>query len=282
MAKFNYKVQDALGNFRSGTLEARDFKDARSIIERRGFKVIELAPVSSGLGPPPPLEEPPPLEAPPPVEPKNAPLGPPPQLPPEPTKAPPAMTFKAPEIKPIGNIEILAKDTGSRFHTGPAPRRGYRPPLGERILSLLPPVQVSRGIGAIIAAIGLIWLVASWTRPESTSTGSTTQVAQNAPQKFKLRVLGSVEVKGSLGDVELRVDLPDIPYQQTFHWAKIEHPRPGHFVIEVEFESTRKARQVILTARKPGLGEAVLPAQPIAPEGGELRAQVFHIPSLPK
>lgn len=260
MAKFNYKVQDPTGNFRSGTLEARDFKDARSIIEKRGFRVIELSPVSSGLGPPPPLEDPPPPKAP----------------PPQPVKEP-TLTFKA----PVGNIEILAKDSGSRYHTGPAPRRGYTPPLSERILSLLPPVQVSRGIAAVLAAIGLIWLVASWTRPES-SSGSANQVAQPATQKFQLKVLGSVDVKGSLGDVELRVDLPDIPYQQTFHWAKIDHPRPGHFVIEVEFESTRKAKQVILTARKPGLGEAVLPAQPIPPEGGELRGQTFHIPSLPK
>ncbi|MCW5866488.1 MAG: hypothetical protein KIS61_04425 [Candidatus Eremiobacteraeota bacterium] len=169
-------------------------------------------------------------------------------------------------------IKVQTKSATSRYHTGPAEARAYRPGLLQRLQDLFP-VHTVRAVMAVLIVVGLVWMVAGWRTPGARNPGSGPSRAPATPNltALKLQVEGSVEVVGSssLGDVQITVDLPEIPYQQTYDWTKLKHPRPGHFLVDVEFESTRKARQLIVHARKPGLGEASTEVIRIIPQGGK-------------
>lgn len=169
-------------------------------------------------------------------------------------------------------IQVATKSATSRYHTGPAAARPYRPDIFQRLYDVFP-VQTVRAVMAVLIVVGLVWMVAGWRTPGARSTGSGPSRTAATPNltAFKLQVEGSVEVIGSssVGDVQITVDLPEIPYQQTYDWTKLKHPRPGHFLVEVEFESTRKARQLIVHARKPGLGETSTEVIRITPQGGK-------------
>lgn len=297
MAKFNYKVLDPAGQPRSGVMEAHNLADAQRIIRSRGFTVVELEPAKSSLGPPPPLDLPEPEL---PVQEPSAPtgsgrLGPPPPLDlpearPTPMPSQPAVLEYRPAAQTsspnrIGKIEVHQKSSASLHHRGPAPRRGFRPSLLERWSSLLPSAKVSRNLALGLCLGGLVWMAITWKSPDSgTSSPVSKPSSQPGVQAFKLKVAGSVKLKdgGSLGDVQILLDLPEIPYQQTFDWSKLEHPKADGYLLEVKFESPRRAHKVILSARKPGYGSSTLPEQPIRPEGGELLRQDFLIgPSRP-
>ena len=169
-------------------------------------------------------------------------------------------------------IQVQNRPASSRYHTGPAAARAFRPGLVQRLQDLFP-ANVVRGVMAVLIVVGLIWMVAGWRSPGSSARGTGPARPASTPNltALKLQVEGSVEVIGStsVGDVQITVDLPEIPYQQTYDWSKLKHPRPGHFLVDVEFESTRKARQLIVHARKPGLGEASTEVIPIIPQGGK-------------
>lgn len=169
-------------------------------------------------------------------------------------------------------IQVQTRLTASRYHAGPAPARAYRPSLLQRIGEVFP-VHAVRALMAILIVVGLGWMVVGWRAPGSPARGVGPGRVTSTPSltALKLQVEGSVEVIGSssVGDVQITVDLPEIPYQQTYDWSKMKHPRPGHFLVDVEFESTRKARQLIVHARKPGLGEASTEVIPIIPQGGK-------------
>lgn len=169
-------------------------------------------------------------------------------------------------------IQVATKSATSRYHTGPAPVRPYRPGWFQRLHDMFP-VQTVRAAMILLSLVGLIWMVAGWRTPGARNPGAGPSRAPATPNltALKLQIEGSVEVVGSssVGDVQITVDLPEIPYQQTFDWTKMKHPRPGHFLVEVEFESTRKARQLIVHARKPGLGEASTEVIRITPQGGK-------------
>lgn len=169
-------------------------------------------------------------------------------------------------------IQVATRSATSRYHTGPAPARAYRPGLWQRLHDLFP-AQTVRAVMMILAVVGLVWMVVGWRTPGPRGSGSGPGRPAATPNltALKLQVEGSVEVVGSssVGDVQITVDLPEIPYQQTYDWSKMKHPRPGHFLVEVEFESTRKARQLIVHARKPGLGETSTDVIRITPQGGK-------------
>lgn len=169
-------------------------------------------------------------------------------------------------------IKVQPRSATSRYHTGPAEVRVYRPGLVQRLQDMFPAKTV-RAIMALLIVVGLVWMVVGWRSPGSQGAGSGPRRVAATPNltALKLQVEGSVEVIGSssVGDVQITVDLPEIPYQQTYDWSKLKHPRPGHFLVEVEFESTRKARQLIVHARKPGLGEASTEVIRITPQGGK-------------
>ena len=183
--------------------------------------------------------------------------------------------LEAPETQ----IKVQTRPATSRYHTGPATAREFTPSLGQRLQALFP-TQVVRGVMGTLMVVGLIWMVVGWKDPGRGGPGkSGSSLATPALNAFKLLVEGSVEVQGSssLGDVQISIDLPDIPYQQTYEWPKIKHPREGHFSIDVEFESARKARQLIVRARKPGLGEASTEAIPLKPGGGKATGLVLKV-----
>ena len=169
-------------------------------------------------------------------------------------------------------IKVTTRSATTRYHTGPAEARPFRPSLAQRLGDMFP-VATVRAIMAVLIVVGLLWMVAGWRSPGVSPTGQGPGRASATPNltALKLQVEGSVEVIGStsLGDVQITVDLPEIPYQQTYEWSKLKHPRAGHFLVEVEFESTRKARQLIVHARKPGLGEASTEVIHITPQGGK-------------
>lgn len=169
-------------------------------------------------------------------------------------------------------IQVQSRPASSRYHTGPAAARPFRPTLVQRLQEMFP-VNAVRGVMALLIVVGLIWMVAGWRTPGAPARGAGPVRPVSTPNltALKLQVEGSVEVVGStsVGDVQITVDLPEIPYQQTYEWSKLKHPRPGHFLVDVEFESTRKARQLIVHARKPGLGEASTEVIHIIPQGGK-------------
>lgn len=168
-------------------------------------------------------------------------------------------------------IKVQTKSATSRYHTGPAEARPYRPGLLQRFQDGFP-AKTMRALMAVLIVVGLTWMVAGWRSP-GLPRGSAVARPGATPNltALKLQVEGSVEVIGSssVGDVQITIDLPEIPYQQTYDWSKLQHPRPGHFLVNVEFESTRKARQLIVHARKPGLGEASTDVIRIIPQGGK-------------
>lgn len=168
-------------------------------------------------------------------------------------------------------IKVQTKSATTRYHTGPAEARPFRPGLLQRLQDMFP-VAIMRAVMAVLIVVGLVWMVAGWRSPGAPRSGGPER-ASATPNltALKLQIEGSVEVVGSssVGDVQITVDLPEIPYQQTYEWSKLKHPRAGHFLIDVEFESTRKARQLIVHARKPGLGEASTEVIHIIPQGGK-------------
>jgi hypothetical protein len=169
-------------------------------------------------------------------------------------------------------IQVQTRPATARYHSGPAPARAYRPGLLQRLADVFP-VNTVRALMAVLIVVGLGWMVVGWKTPGAPSRGAGPGRVTSTPNltALKLQVEGSVEVVGSssVGDVQITVDLPEIPYQQTYDWSKMKHPRPGHFLVDVEFESTRKARQLIVHARKPGLGEASTEVIRIIPQGGK-------------
>ena len=169
-------------------------------------------------------------------------------------------------------IKVSTKVATSRFQTGPATPREFDPGILERIGALFS-VQVVRIAMGTLIVVGLIWMVVGWRSQAVRGGTSGGPKPVNTPTltALKLQVEGSVEVIGSssVGDVQITIDLPEIPYQQTYEWSKLKHPRPGHFYVEVEFESTRKARHLIVHARKPGLGETSTEVISIPPDGGK-------------
>ena len=169
-------------------------------------------------------------------------------------------------------IKVQNRPATARYHSGPAQPRDFQPSLGQRFQALFPATVVRSMMGALVV-VGLIWMIAGWKTPTQGGTGKpAARLATPELNALKLIVEGSVEVEQypALGDVQVTVDLPDIPYQQTYEWVKLKHPRPGHFLIEIEFESTRRARQMIVRARKPGQGEASTEAIQLKPGGGKV------------
>lgn len=168
----------------------------------------------------------------------------------------------------------------TRYHAGPAPQREYRPGLVERLQSFFPTALV-RGFLGLLMLVGAVWMVVGWRTPQRPAKVGGTGPRQATPtlHAFKLLVEGSVTVQGSssLGDVQVMLDLPEIPYQQTYDWSKMKHPRNGHFVVQVEFESTRRARQLIVRARKPGLGEVSTDTIRLQPGGGKVSGLKLEI-----
>lgn len=175
-------------------------------------------------------------------------------------------------------LEVHTKSAHMRHHVGPAPRREYRPPLGERLAALLPPASALNVGFLLLALLGALWMVRSWRSPGAGPPGSRPAV-QATPESFPVKLLieGKVNCPGSPGDVEILVDLPEIPYQQTFQWSKIKHVKPDHFVVEVQFESTRKAKTLRVVARQPGVGEASVGPIHLRPGGGDYRNLEFNI-----
>jgi hypothetical protein len=173
--------------------------------------------------------------------------------------------------EPVIQVQNQSRPASSRFHAGPAPRRDFKPPLSQRLQDMVP-LQTVKGLMALLIVLGLAWMVVGWRTPGAPPSGggSLKPVATPNLTSLKLQVEGTVNVEGSdnVNDVQVTIDLPEIPYQQTFDWSKMKHPRNGHFLVEVEFESTRKARQMIVHARKPGLGEGSSGVIHISPEGG--------------
>ncbi|MBT9582635.1 hypothetical protein IV102_04760 [bacterium] len=168
-------------------------------------------------------------------------------------------------------VKVHTRPATARYHSGPAQPREFQPSLSQSVQAMLPATAVRAGMGTL-AVVGLIWMLAGWKTPTQGSTdNSAARLATPDLNPLKLVVEGSVEVEPypALGDVQVTVDLPDIPYQQTYEWVKLKHPRPGHFSLEIEFESTRRARHMIVRARKPGQGEASTEAIPLKPGGGK-------------
>ncbi|MFN8613404.1 MAG: hypothetical protein U0931_38050 [Vulcanimicrobiota bacterium] len=167
-------------------------------------------------------------------------------------------------------IKVQSRPATARYHAGPAERREFNPGLLQRLQDMFPASTVKAVMGLLIV-VGLIWMVVGWRTPGTPTRGSRPRnVATPSLTALKLQVEGTVEIEGSsnVNDVQITVDLPEIPYQQTFDWSKLKHPRTGHFLVEVQFESSRKARQLIVHARKPGLGEGASGVIHIPPEGG--------------
>lgn len=221
MARFHFQVTDTEGKVRTGTMEARNLEDARSVILKKGFSVVDL---------------------------KEA--------------------LEAPAV----NIQVHKKAANSRHHVGPVARRDYQPGLGERIAALTPPASVVRFLLILVALGGGAWMYTTWKDPSQAKPGSPARSREPELHPLKLLVTGSVKVEGSsnLGDVQVTLDIPEIPYQQTWEWTKLDHPREGHFVARLEFQSSRKARQLVVRARKPGLGEAHSEVLHLKPGGGEI------------
>jgi hypothetical protein len=169
-------------------------------------------------------------------------------------------------------IKVQTRAATTRYHAGPAPPREFQPTLGQRLQALFPSPVVKGAMGTLIV-VGLAWMVIGWKNPVRAGKNTpNARVATPQLQAFKLLVEGSVTVEEypALGDVQITLDLPEIPYQQTYEWVKLKHPREGHFVVEIEFESTRQARQLIVRARKPGQGEASTEPISLKPGGGRV------------
>lgn len=172
--------------------------------------------------------------------------------------------------EPVIQVQNHNRPAATRFHAGPAPRREFKPGLMQRLQDMFP-IQAVKGLMALLIVVGLAWMVVGWRTPGAPAKGGPVKTAPTPNlTALKLQVEGTVDVEGSnnVNDVQITIDLPEIPYQQTFDWSKMKHPRNGHFLVEVEFESTRKARQMIVHARKPGLGEGSSEVIHITPEGG--------------
>jgi hypothetical protein len=228
MPRFHFRVTDAEGKPRRGTMEAPSLADARALIQRRGFVVVEL---------------------------------------------------RAAEAEP-GSMQVHANRPAARYHTGPAAARPYQPNLGERLTALIPSAPALRAGLALLALTGAVWMVVGWkTVAPNRKTDTAAKPVQQVLQQYKIVVGGRVSVQGSsaLGDVQILVDLPEIPYQQTFEWAKLKHPVSNGFVAELEFQTPRRARTMIVKARKPGLGEAQTPLLHLRPGGGTFDQLQFNI-----
>lgn len=181
-------------------------------------------------------------------------------------------------------IKVQSRPATARYHAGPAERREFRPGLVQRLQDMFPAQMVKVFMGLLIV-VGLGWMVVGWRTPGSSVRGAPVRPGATPNlTALKLQVEGSVEIEGSsnVNDVQITLDLPEIPYQQTFDWSKMKHPRAGHFVVEVQFESTRRARQLIVHARKPGLGEGSTEVIPISPEGGHKGGLKILVKKNPK
>lgn len=228
MPRFHFRVTDVEGKPRRGTMEAPTLADARALIQKRGFFVLEL---------------------------------------------------REAEGEP-GSLQVHAARPTARYHTGPAAARPYRPTVSERLAALLPSATAVRAALVVLALIGLVWMVVGWrTDAPKTASPAAARLAQESLQQYKITVGGRVSVHGSsaLGDVQILVDLPEIPYQQTFEWAKLKHPVPNGFVAELEFQTARRAKTMVVKARKPGLGEAEAPPIHLRPGGGRFDQLQFNI-----
>ena len=177
------------------------------------------------------------------------------------------------EAEPV--IQIQAGTATTCYHVGPADPRSFQPDLGQRqrLQAAFPPKVVRSLMGSLIF-IGLLWMVPGWQvqHQNGPKTPAGQRLATPVLNALKLTVAGTVSAQGSsnLGDVEVTLDLPEIPSQQTYEWTKMKHPGPDSFVVEVEFESPRAARQLIVRARKPGLGEAATDVIQLQPGGGTI------------
>lgn len=229
MPRYQFRVMDPEGKARRGTIEARSVSDARTLIEKRGFTIIELKDAGE----------------------------------PEPT------------------VQVQSPRGTARYHVGPAAPREYRPSFGERLGALLPAPSITKAGLALLAAVGLLWMVSTWrsTGPKSSPGRTAKRAAEQQLNEYKIQLAGHVAVQGSesLGDVQIVAEFPDIPYQQTFEWAKLDHPAHDTFVTKLEFKTPRKARVMNLKAVKPGLGEVRLPEIRLRPGGGEYPHLSFTI-----
>lgn len=171
-------------------------------------------------------------------------------------------------------IKVETRPATTRYHAGPAPRRDFTPSWGQRLADWFP-LSVIRGLMGLLMVAGLVWMAVGWKHAGyAPGAGPVKNKPTASPHPFHLLVEGAVKVEGSstLGDVQVTLDLPDIPYQQTFDWPKLKHPREGHFVAEVEFESMRRARQLIVRANKPGMKEAATELLHVNPDGDKVTA----------
>lgn len=228
MPRFHFRVTDVEGKPRRGTMEAPSMADARALIQKRGFFVLELKEAEG----------------------------------------------------PEGSLQVHTTRSTARFRTGPADARPYKMSLAERMAALVPSANTARLVLALLAAVGLVWMVVGWRTGAGKSRSQAGPTSKPAPlQTYKIVVGGRVSVQGSaaLGDVQVLVNLPDIPYQQTFEWAKLKHPVSNGFVAELQFQTARRAKTMIVKVRKPGLGEDAAPEIRLRPDGGVFDQLQFNV-----
>lgn len=112
----------------------------------------------------------------------------------------------------------------------------YRPGVGDLIQDHKLPAQAVRLLLGLVAALGVIVLIATWTNESVTPGGSTNEV------RYRVQVTGRVNSPVEVEDLELTVIIPEIPYQKSWRGPEA-FDESGDFKTEFDFITGRLAGQ---------------------------------------
>lgn len=154
------------------------------------------------------------------------------------------------DLRPVAaepQIQVHA-DTRRQFRTGAAPARPYRGSWAERAAEKMPtPQKLIRGLLGV-AGLGMLWMAAGFrTAPSPPAAVAASAAREQSARHYQVEVVGDVP-RGAHPVITL--GLPDIPYQESFAWDKLEHPAANSFVARLDVRAAREARALTVRARQ--------------------------------
>lgn len=151
------------------------------------------------------------------------------------------------------NLKLTVQPRVPRYHPGPAAPWEFRPGLLQRLEEWSLSTRLRSALGSLML-LGLLWAAATWGRGPAPVQTETAKVASPGFQRCDLELEGRVSLSGSENyeGVTLTLLLPEIPYQKSYRWTELEHPRPGYFRLKTSVESSTRPRRLLLRARAAG------------------------------
>jgi hypothetical protein len=129
---------------------------------------------------------------------------------------------------------------GRDYDPGP-----YRPSMGDYWKRNKPPAGIIKSFLAIAAIVGVVVLFATW-GTSSKNLGSS----RSKDTTYRLSITGKIRTMGDKSPVQVTVQIPDIPFQQT--WDRPDLDGDWAFEESLEFQTRRPGGYCAITVSQDG------------------------------